>query len=295
LNTGVLYYRIDLLKKYGYKAPPETWEELSRMALRIQQGERQQGKADFWGYIWQGGAYEGLTCNALEWQVSYGGGHIIERNGASTIDNPHAVRAMRTAASWVGSISPESILSYTESDTMNAFNSGRAAFMRHWSSAFRGATEGTRAGPVGVAPLPSGPGGRANTLGGFHLAVSRYSAHPQQAAELVLYLTGTEVEKRRALARGYIPTYPQLYTLPNLVHALPQSRVLQSIDASSWVVRPSTVTADKYADVSKAYYQSVHQILTHEIPADVALTTLAQRLAKLTGLREGTSGRKNGR
>ena len=27
VETGVLYYRTDLLKKYGYRGPPETWDE----------------------------------------------------------------------------------------------------------------------------------------------------------------------------------------------------------------------------------------------------------------------------
>ena len=39
-NTGILFYRADLLKKYGFRTPPKTWEELESMALRIQQGER---------------------------------------------------------------------------------------------------------------------------------------------------------------------------------------------------------------------------------------------------------------
>jgi len=206
LNAGMLYYRTDLLKKYGYEAPPDTWEQLARMALRIQKGERSEGKRAFWGYIWQGAPYEGLTCNALEWQASFGGGRIIETDGSVSVNNAYSVKAMESAKAWVGSISPDSVLAYTESDTLNVFRSGNAAFMRHWSSAFRGIAERSQPKTVGIALLPAGPSGRAQSVGGFHLAVSRYSAHPRQAAELVLFLTGMEIQARRALRRGFIPT-----------------------------------------------------------------------------------------
>jgi trehalose/maltose transport system substrate-binding protein len=49
-----MMYRTDLLARYGYKTPPRTWDELEKMALRIQVGERGKGKKDFWGFVWSG-------------------------------------------------------------------------------------------------------------------------------------------------------------------------------------------------------------------------------------------------
>ena len=106
MNAGMLYYRADLLKKYGYDNPPGTWSELASAALRIQQGERRTGRQALWGYIWQGAAYEGLTCNALEWQASFGGGHIIENDGTVSVNNPRTARAMRAAAKTITGFRP---------------------------------------------------------------------------------------------------------------------------------------------------------------------------------------------
>ena len=75
-DISVLYYRKDLLKRYGLPVP-QTWDDLTRMASIIQTGERNAGFSDFSGIVFQGAAYEGLTCNALEWIKSYGGGQIV--------------------------------------------------------------------------------------------------------------------------------------------------------------------------------------------------------------------------
>lgn len=132
--VGVLYYRPDLLRTYGYHEPPATWGELEAMAARIQAGERARGIQDFWGYVWQGGVDEDLTCSGLEWQISEGGGRIIEEDKTISVDNPQTIRAWQRAARWVGSISPPGVVAYSKWDTQNLWGSGRAAFLHGWAS-----------------------------------------------------------------------------------------------------------------------------------------------------------------
>lgn len=291
MNSGMLYYRADLLKTYGYSAPPATWADLTSAALRIQQGERRRGKRTFWGYVWQGAPYEGLTCNALEWQVSFGGGNLIGKDGTVTVNNLRTVRALRTAARWVGSISPPAVLAYTESDTLNAFRSGGAAFMRNWSSSYRSVTRDAEPQRVGVSFLPAGPGGRANVIGGFQLAMSRYSRHKQQAAQLILYLTSKAVQRRRALRRGILPTYPDIHQEADFLKAVPPGWILRDLPPDSWVLRPSSVADGQYANVSKAYFTCVHGVLSGQLRAQPALAELETSLQHLMSLRQSSIGR----
>jgi trehalose/maltose transport system substrate-binding protein len=281
MNAGALFYRADLLKKYGYQNPPGTWGELADMARSIQQKERRLGRSNFWGYVWQGASYEGLTCNALEWQLSFGGGHIIENTGTISANNPRAAAALKNAAGWVASISPPSVLAYMESDSYNAFRSGQAAFLRHWSSSLRRFLRSMPAGSVGIAQVPAGAKERAHTLGGFHLAVSRHSLHPREATDLVLYLTSAEVQKRRAMARGILPTYSHVYRDPDVERAFPEIRKLLQVGTQAPALRPSVVAGANYARVSKAYHETVHRILSRKVSAPAGLQSLEQDLTAI--------------
>src|SRR5690554_1931690 len=101
-DAGLLYYRTDLLEKHGYDGPPATWDELEEMAATVMEGERAEGNSDFWGYVYQGNAYEGLTCNALEWVASAGGGTIISSDGVITVNNQAAIDIIDQMAAQVG-------------------------------------------------------------------------------------------------------------------------------------------------------------------------------------------------
>ena len=136
VENPVLYYRTDLLKKYGYSQPPRTWDELGRMAKVIQDGERKSGASNFWGYVWQGAEGESLNCNAMEWQRSEGA-TLIDDTGKIDAANPAAEFALRRARSWIGTISPPSVIEYDEEDASNIWLAGSAAFARGWLTMYR--------------------------------------------------------------------------------------------------------------------------------------------------------------
>src|SRR6202162_3724986 len=286
-DIGLLYYRTDLLRKYGYRDPPKTWDELEIMAARIQAGERAKGKKQFWGFVWQGAADEGLTCNALEWQAAEGGGQIVEQDKTISVNNPQAIRAWQRAARWVGTISPPSVVGYREWDSLNVWVAGDAAFMRNWPSAY---IDSQAAGsPIrnkfDMALLPGGNGGRVGTLGGWGLAVSRFSAHPHEALELVRYLTRKDVQVNRSQVFSQPPTLPELYNLPEVLEPNPRFDLLSRAFRTGTVSRPSNVTGEKYHDVSDAYMQAVHSVLTGEKSAPEAAAALEDELVRITGFK----------
>ncbi len=288
-DLGLLYYRTDLLQQYGYREPPKTWDELEMMAARIQAGERAKGKKQFWGFVWQGAADEGLTCNALEWQAAEGGGRIIEQDQAISVNNPQAIRAWQRAAHWVGSISPPGVVGYREWDSLNVWAAGDAAFMRNWPSAYADsqAPGSSIRNKFDIALLPGGKAGRVGTLGGWGLAISRFSAHPHEAVELVRYLTRRDVQVKRSRVLSQPPTLPELYNLPEVLEPNPRFGLLSQAFRTGIVSRPSNVTGKKYEEVTDAYIEAVHSVLTREKGAPEAAAALDIELVHITGFKTG--------
>jgi trehalose/maltose transport system substrate-binding protein len=283
LGEGLLFYRVDLLHKYGYATSPKTWDELESMAKRIQAGERAKGNKDFWGYVWQGAPSEALTCNALEWQVSEGGGTILDENGNITVNNPRAIGAWERAARWVGSISPPGVTAYKEGDAFNIWQAGKAAFMRNWPNAYvaaRDVNSPTR-DQFEVAPLPSGRAGSAATLGGQGYGVSRHSLHPREAAMLVRFLTSRNEQARRSRKSSNPPIIAELYKDPQILAQNPYFSTILLAYRQGAAVRPSTVSGKKYPDVSRAYFEAVHAVLSHKKTAPQAAADLQQELAQI--------------
>lgn len=283
-DAGLLYYRKDLLQKYGLKAPA-TWDDLGAAAKKVQEAERAAGNKDFQGLVFQAKAYEGLACNALEWISSHEGGTVVEKDGKISINNANAAKALDLAASWIGSIAPSGVLNYGEEDARGVFQNGNALFMRNWPYAWSLGQAGDSPikGKIGVAPLPkgSGAGGRnAATLGGWQLAVNKYSRSAEAAADLVMYMTSAEMQKDRAVRGSFNPTRPALYQDKDVIAANPFMGELYEVFANA-VARPATATGLKYPEVSQAFWDATHEVLSRKATGAESVKKLEGRLNQI--------------
>jgi trehalose/maltose transport system substrate-binding protein len=278
-DAGLLYYRKDLLAKYKLTVPT-TWEELTTTAAKVQAGERAHGDKDFHGYVFQGKAYEGLSCNALEWVSGSGGGTVVNAEGQITINNAQAAKALNRAASWIGTISPVGVLNYEEEEARGVFQNANALFMRNWPYAWAllQKDDSLVKSKVGIAKLPGTPS--AATLGGWHLGVSKYSPNAAIAADLVMYMTSAQVQKARAIGGSFNPTLPALYKDKDVIAANDFMSNLSDVFANS-VARPTTATGLKYPPVSQSFYNAAHEVMSKRTTGEEAVKKLESRLKQI--------------
>src|SRR5262249_22397299 len=186
-DVGLLFFRSDLLRAAGLD-PPQTFEELTRDARRL------QAPPELWGFVWQGKQYEGLVCNYLEVLNGFGGTWVDPSNLDVGLDRPEALAALSFLVSCirVERVSPPGVTTYEEEESRRLFQDGRAVFLRIGRHAWQLAQtpDSPVRGRVGVLPMVRGPGGRSSgTLGGWGLGISPFSHQPSLSMEFIRALT----------------------------------------------------------------------------------------------------------
>jgi multiple sugar transport system substrate-binding protein len=261
LDAGVLFYRRDLLARYGF-APPQTWSELVKSTARILEGEQDPSLK---GFLWTGKQYEGLVCVALEFIWSHGGTLFETEADLSTKEAQVRLAAAGRALGFmreliVSGVSPPTVATTDEETARHLFADGRAVYMRNWPYAWTllQQTDSPVRARVGLAPLPSAPGERsASALGGWLLAIPTGARHAQDAAELLKFLVSPAVQRRMAIELGYKPAYRKLYRDPVLLEVQPWLTELYPVYESA---RPRLVSP---------YYLMLSQIVQPELSAAV--------------------------
>jgi multiple sugar transport system substrate-binding protein len=293
LDAGVLFYRRDLLARYGF-SPPRTWSELVESTTRILQAEHDPSLK---GFLWTGKQYEGLVCVALEFIWSHGGTLFETEADLSTNEaSARAAAAVRALGFMreliVSGVSPPTVATTDEETARHLFADGRAVYMRNWPYAWTllQQTDSPVRARVGLAPLPSAPGERsASALGGWLLAIPTGARHADDAAELLKFLVSPEVQRRMAIELGYKPAYRSLYRDPVLLEVQPWLTELYPVYESA---RPRLVSP---------YYLMLSQIVQPELSAavvgrkrpDDALRSVRHQIADILSYDSayGSSGR----
>ncbi len=279
-DAGLLYYRADLLEKSGYSEPPKTWSELEEMGLKT---AKDQGIDN--GFVFQGDQYEGGVCNGCEY-IWTNGGNILDPADPSkvVIDSPEAAAGLATEQGIVeDGIAPQSVATYTETETDPAFLGNKAVFARNWPYMY--ALAGTKDYPdvkpeqIGVAPLPLAEGQTqlASALGGWNMLINAQSDMQDEAWEFVKFMTSEQSQRQRALSASLLPTRPSLYQDSEIRNTLPV--VVQGEEALKNA--RSRPVSPYYSDMSLEMQEQFNGVVNGDTSPEDAVKALQQSLTQI--------------
>jgi multiple sugar transport system substrate-binding protein len=258
IDSGMFYYRKDLLEDIGAKAP-ETWPEMVDSAKKITGA----GKAKF-GFLWQAKQAEVLVCDLVSF-IGSNDGSILQPDGKTvSIADDAAIEAVQMMHDFIkkDQISPEDILSWDEEPSRRPFTGGEAVFLRNWSYVWKVAqnpNESSVAGKVGVAPLPHFPNKKsAAALGGYQYGVNASTKNREAAIDFVRWMSSPETQLQFATQLGLCPTRSAVLDDPKIAQEQPFMQQLKDVFVGA-IGRPVT---PKYPQVTLVLQSEISKALT---------------------------------
>jgi multiple sugar transport system substrate-binding protein len=275
-DTGLLYYRKDLLQESGFDGPPKTWDELKQMSRQVQNDSGTK-----FGFVFQGARYEGGVCDGMEFIWTHGG-EVLDPNDPTrvVVDSPEAIAGLATERSMItDGTSPEAVTVYKEDESAGAFLNGDAVFLRNWPYVYSlvGTSDYPKLKPdqVGVSELPSADGEPGNgTVGDQPLYIGANATDPDAAWKFIQFLTAPEQQKLRAVEGSYLPTRTALYDDPEVQEKVP---VVPLAKEALQHTRPRPVSP-YYSDMSLEMAEQFNASLSGDISPEEAARTLKEQL-----------------
>jgi len=270
-----LYYRKDLLEKYGLQ-PPKTWDELAASAKTILDGEKDP---NLQGVSFQGRAIEGAVCTFL--LPYWSQGKELVKDGRLTMDRPAGEKSLQLWLDLVDKgVAKKNIAEVATDDTRREFQNGQVAFAVLWSygwALFQGAESAVK-DKVGVAVLPAMTGGsNPSCIGGWQWAVSSFSTKRAAAIDLVKFMSTPEISELLAVKGSLMPVFPEVFTDPDVVAAVPWFAQAQPVVQQARA-RPVT---PRYNEVSEIIRTNVNAVLGRSVTPQAAVADMEGRLRRV--------------
>jgi multiple sugar transport system substrate-binding protein len=268
-DAGLIYYRTDLVS-----TAPTTWEQMTALAKAASPSKAKVG------YIWQGAQYEGLVCNFTEVLYGFGGSVLDPNNPKSvTVNSPEGVAALTLMTSWVGGISPSSVTTYKEDQTLASWQNGDAVFARNWPYQFALSNDPKSSKVVGKFDVHNMLYGGTNTsghssLGGWQYGINAFSKNPDAAWMFIQHQLAEPTQKALAVKLSLTSTLLSIYDDADVLKANPFFAKLKPVFQSA---QPRPVTPF-YPDVSNAIQLRIHNALTGQATPSAALAGLTSDL-----------------
>ncbi len=209
-DSPALLYNKRILKEAGYDSPPKSMNELLTVAKKI------TNKNQYGIFISPDSYY------ALPYVWAFGGGMISDNNEIQ-IDNEGSINGINFMMQLINQkvSQPYPTFDNWNEVMMNDFKAGKVAMIINgpWATSdILSSEEFKDSGNLGVAPVPSGPGGQGSPVGGHNLVISKYTEAPDEAYQFIDFLNSKENQVYFAENLGNLPTRQSAYEDEDLLN-----------------------------------------------------------------------------
>ena len=210
VDTRVIYYRKDLLAKAGFARPPANWAEWTTVLRAI----KHNNPAAF-GILLPLNEFESLLALALQQDAP------LLRDGGryGNFRSPEFRRTLRFYADMFSNHWAPPFANTQISNVWDEFGNGYYAFYLSgpWNiGEFKRRLPADKQGSWMTASLPGPNGPGASIAGGSSLVVFKASRHPDQAWQVIAYLSRPEVQQRFYQLTGDLPPRRSAWSEPSL-------------------------------------------------------------------------------
>jgi len=280
MNNPILYYREDLFKEHGLKAPPETWEDTLEAAKTLHDPSKKM-----YGFIPRLADEPGLEGYCLlrsfggDWFEDWKGGDFTVR-----LNDEHGLAAMETFAELL-KYAPPSPSTITQADMISYMASGQGAqalIVFAGTPWMDNPTFSKVPMKVNFAPPPKGTGlpgcQHAAAEAGWSSGVALTTKNKELAWDWVKFTISYEAQLAFALA-GVAPVRMDVATEPSIISKPEYRNIKAEGETMKYIVYfpniPETPTI--LSTVIKELFQSI----AVGKPVKEALNTAAEKLYKL--------------
>lgn len=197
-----LFWNKKLFAQAGLTAPPATLDEFVADSKKI------SGLPGKYGYCMRGGpgGFSGITMfmNTMDGKPGY-----FNSDGTSTLSDPGAIRGLQLLATMYkdGSAPPDSV-NWGFNEIVAGFDSGTCAMLDQDPDALIGIAGKMDANDFAVAPIPTGPSGKAfPTLGYGGWAIFANSSRKDEAWDLLSFMVSLANNLAWSKVVGTLPIY----------------------------------------------------------------------------------------
>ncbi|MBY8828399.1 extracellular solute-binding protein [Hephaestia mangrovi] len=210
VDTRLLFYRRDLLKRAGFDHPPRDWAEWRRQMVAI---KRLVGPGKF-AAIFPLNEYEPLEVLGLQQPEP-----MVTADARANFENPGFERALAFYLGTVRSGLAPAIANTEIANIWDQFDRGDFSFYitGPWQlDEFAKRIPADRQDEWATAPMPGPDGPGASNAGGSSLVIFRRSDKQDAAWKLIAYLSTPEMELRFHQLTGDLPPRRSTWRAPAL-------------------------------------------------------------------------------